>query len=143
MQAILFIGIPASGKSTFYKERYADTHVRINLDMLKNRKAEEMIFMACLWAQRDLVVDNTNVKRAEREYYIRACRKYNYKNIVGYVFDSDVQTCITRNAGRTCNVPDIAIRTKYRDMEMPDISEGFDKLYFVEITSQGFAVRDF
>ncbi|MEL6944740.1 MAG: ATP-binding protein, partial [Bacteroidota bacterium] len=34
MQAILFIGIQASGKSTFYKERFFNTHVRISMDLL-------------------------------------------------------------------------------------------------------------
>jgi predicted kinase len=29
MEAVLFIGIQASGKTTFYRERFFDTHVRI------------------------------------------------------------------------------------------------------------------
>ncbi|MBL8896636.1 MAG: ATP-binding protein, partial [Planctomycetes bacterium] len=33
MEAVLLIGIPASGKSSFYAERFASTHLRINLDM--------------------------------------------------------------------------------------------------------------
>jgi hypothetical protein len=35
MHAILLIGLQASGKSTFFRERFSDTHVRINLDMLR------------------------------------------------------------------------------------------------------------
>jgi predicted kinase len=143
MEAIIFIGIPASGKSTFYKQRYADTHVRINLDMLKNRKAEEMIFMACLWAQRDVVIDNTNVNRSERAYYIHACKKYNYKKITGYVFDSDVPTCIDRNILRGRPVPDKALVIKSQAMEMPDLDEGFDELHFVEIDELGFVVHNY
>jgi predicted kinase len=34
MQAIIFIGIHASGKSTCFQERFANTHIRLNLDML-------------------------------------------------------------------------------------------------------------
>jgi transcriptional regulator with XRE-family HTH domain len=37
VEAIIFVGIQASGKSTFYRERFFDTHLRINLDMLKTR----------------------------------------------------------------------------------------------------------
>jgi predicted kinase len=37
VEAVLFMGIRASGKSTFYQERFSCTHVRINLDMLKTR----------------------------------------------------------------------------------------------------------
>jgi predicted kinase len=51
MEAILFIGIPASGKSTFYKERFFTTHIRVNLDMLKTRKREALILQACLVAK--------------------------------------------------------------------------------------------
>jgi len=143
MEAIILIGIPASGKSTFYKERYADTHVRINLDMLKNRKAEEMIFMACLWAQRNVVIDNTNVKRSERAYYINALKKYNYKKITGYFFDSDVPTCINRNILRGRPVPDKALVIKYQAIEAPGLAEGFDNLYFVKIDDLGFIVQQF
>jgi len=29
MQAILFVGLQASGKSSFFKQRFFDTHIRI------------------------------------------------------------------------------------------------------------------
>ena len=35
MEAIIFVGLPGSGKSSFYKERFFDSHVRISLDLLK------------------------------------------------------------------------------------------------------------
>ena len=38
MEAIIFIGIQATGKSAFYQQRFADTHIRLNLDMLKTRR---------------------------------------------------------------------------------------------------------
>ena len=36
-EAVILIGIQATGKSEFYKNKFADTHMRINLDMLKTR----------------------------------------------------------------------------------------------------------
>jgi hypothetical protein len=36
MEAIILIGIQGAAKSTFYRDRFFDTHVRINLDMLKS-----------------------------------------------------------------------------------------------------------
>jgi predicted kinase len=51
VDAIIFVGIQATGKSTFFKERFFDTHVRINLDMLKTRHREETLFNACLEAK--------------------------------------------------------------------------------------------
>ncbi|WP_197529108.1 ATP-binding protein [Aeoliella mucimassa] len=37
MEVVVFIGLQASGKSTFYKQRFVDTHMRLNLDMLRTR----------------------------------------------------------------------------------------------------------
>ncbi|MEN3294973.1 MAG: hypothetical protein V7642_4226, partial [Burkholderiales bacterium] len=42
MEMLLFIGIQASGKSTFYKERFFDTHVRISMDLLRTRNRESV-----------------------------------------------------------------------------------------------------
>ena len=40
MEMVLFVGIQATGKSSFYLERFFRTHVRINLDMLKTHHRE-------------------------------------------------------------------------------------------------------
>jgi predicted kinase len=34
LEAVIFIGLQAAGKSTFYLRRFFRTHVRINMDML-------------------------------------------------------------------------------------------------------------
>ncbi|MFN8578481.1 MAG: hypothetical protein U0354_16755 [Candidatus Sericytochromatia bacterium] len=34
MEAIVFIGAQGSGKSTFYKDKFFNTHMRISLDLL-------------------------------------------------------------------------------------------------------------
>ena len=61
MQAVIFIGIQATGKSTFFKERFFDTHIRIDLDMLKTRHREGIFLKACLQSGQKSVVDNTNL----------------------------------------------------------------------------------
>lgn len=38
MEAVIFIGIQGAGQSSFYKERFFQTHVRSNLDMLRTRR---------------------------------------------------------------------------------------------------------
>ena len=60
MEALIFVGLQASGKSTFYKERFFTTHLRINLDMLRTRHRERLLIGACLEAKQPFVVDNTN-----------------------------------------------------------------------------------
>ncbi len=42
MEAVMFSGIQATGKSTFFQQRFFNTHVRINLDMLKTRNRDLM-----------------------------------------------------------------------------------------------------
>jgi predicted kinase len=71
MEMILFIGMQASGKSTFYKERFFDSHVRISMDLLRTRNRERIFIQTCLSTQQRLVVDNTNPTRAERARYRR------------------------------------------------------------------------
>jgi hypothetical protein len=60
MEMILLIGGQGAGKSTFYRERFFDTHVRVNLDMLKTRHRERLLVEACLRMKQKFVMDNTN-----------------------------------------------------------------------------------
>ncbi|HZC19556.1 MAG TPA: hypothetical protein VE225_07575, partial [Rubrobacteraceae bacterium] len=69
MEAVVFVGIQASGKTSFYRERFFDTHLRINLDMLKTRRREQIFLRACIEAGQPFVVDNTNPSARERARY--------------------------------------------------------------------------
>ena len=63
MEAVILCGIQATGKSTFCHSRLYSTHIRLNLDMLKTRHREDVLFEACLRAKQPFVVDNTNPYR--------------------------------------------------------------------------------
>ena len=54
MEAVIFIGIQGAGKSTFFQQRFFDTHVRINLDMLKTRYREQVFLQGILGTQKRL-----------------------------------------------------------------------------------------
>ena len=82
--AIIFIGIQACGKSTFYRERFSDI-VHINLDTLRTRKKENKLLEECINNGHCFVVDNTNPKREDRVKYIIAACNAGYK-IIGYYF---------------------------------------------------------
>ena len=48
MECVILIGLPASGKSTFFRERFAGTHDHISKDLLRNnrrpqRRQEQLI----------------------------------------------------------------------------------------------------
>src|SRR5215831_19902644 len=86
MQAVIFIGIQASGKSSFYLSRFFRTHIRINLDMLKTRHREDILLRACIEAKQRFVVDNTNPTVESRAKYMIA--KQAGFQMVGYYFQS-------------------------------------------------------
>jgi predicted kinase len=134
MEMILFIGIPGSGKSTFYFERFAETHLRINLDTLKTRRREMALVRACLATQRSIVIDNTNVTAAERARYIPLARMAGYQ-ITGYYFESGLEEALQRNRARTSKalVPEKGVRARFNQLQPPQASEGFDRLYSVLI----------
>jgi predicted kinase len=137
MEAVLFIGIQGAGKSTFYLQRFLDTHVRINLDMLKTRYREEVFLQACLLAKQPFVVDNTNVLAAERARYIVPAREAGFR-VVGYYFPVPVRHAIGRNQKREGKkkLPVQGILGTYKRLEPPRREEGFDVLRCVTVTEE-------
>jgi predicted kinase len=142
MEAVILIGIQASGKSTFWKERFADTHVRINLDMLKTRRKEEKLVDACIAMRQRFVVDNTNPTAWDRARYIPKARAAGFR-VIGYYFDSKVEDALRRNSERDGkkNIPGSAVYGTYGKLQTPSLNEGFDELFNVRINDDGvFAV---
>jgi predicted kinase len=143
VEAILFTGIQGSGKSTFYQERFRDSHLRINLDMLRTRRREGIIFQACLTARQPFVVDNTNVTQEQRARYILPARAERFE-IIGYYFDTELDAALVRNRQRPAKqiIPDKGIRATAGRLQSPTPAEGFDRLYVVTIGPDNeFAVR--
>jgi predicted kinase len=144
MEAVIFVGIQASGKSTFYQDRFFSTHIRVNLDMLKTRRRETLLVQACLEMQQPFVVDNTNPTAEERAKYIEPARARGFR-VVGYYFESNVPASIRRNNTRPpgARIPAQAIGGTAKKLQMPDRAEGFDALYAVRIAPEGgFVVED-
>jgi len=135
---VLFIGIPASGKSTFFRERFVDTHVRVNRDMLRTAHREKLLIDACLSGSTSFVLDKTNVTRAERNAIIQLARAAGFR-VEGYFFQSRRAECAARNADRSgsARVPDAAIGGMSARLELPTLDEGFDALYFVSLADGG------
>ncbi len=142
MEAIIFCGIQAAGKSTFYRERFFKSHLRISLDMLKTRHREHLIFNACLEAKQSLVVDNTNPTIADRAKYISAAKTHKFK-VIGYFFETDLAAALARNAARLGkeNIPVVGVKGTYNKLEIPTLEEGFDELYFVKIVDNQFEIQ--
>jgi len=138
MDAVIFCGIQAAGKTTFFEQRLASSHVRISLDVLRTRTREKQLLDECLRSGRSFVVDNTNVKRADRAPYIAAARKTGYR-VVGYYFATEPKAALARIRGRSgkAAVPAPALFATLKRHEIPAPDEGFDELYRVEIAAPG------
>ena len=133
MELVLFIGIPGSGKSTFYAQRFLNTHVRVNRDMLKTETRERILVEACLRAKQPVVIDNTNVTREKRAAYIDLAKKAKFR-VIGYFFDCGVDEALKRNEQRAgkARVPNVAIFSMAKKLEPPTRDEGFDDLFRVK-----------
>jgi predicted kinase len=144
MEAVIFIGIQGTGKSTFYKERFFDTHVRINLDMLKSKHRQEVLLRACLEAKQSFVIDNTNVTAETRAPFIEQSKAAGFR-VTGYYFRADVNAALERNRKRqsAARVPDAALFNMLKRLQPPRLEEGFDALFHVQINQTGeFEVRE-
>jgi predicted kinase len=142
MEAVIFIGIQGSGKSSFFRERFFDTHVRINLDMLRTRRREELLVAACLEGGQSFVVDNTNPLPSDRERYLVPARTAGFRT-VAYFFETSLREAMQRNNLRTGKqkVPAPAVAAAFKKLVPPSAGEGFDEIYTVTLVAdRGFVV---
>lgn len=137
-EMILLIGLQGSGKSTFYRERFFATHVRINLDMLRSRRREALLLDACLAGGTPFVIDNTNATVAARAHYLALARAAGFR-CTGYYFDLPIALCLARNAARPSGerVPPVGIYGTRKRLQPPTPEEGFDALYRVTVGDDG------
>ncbi len=138
MEMIVFVGGQGAGKSTFFRENFFHTHVRVNLDMLRTRNRENLLIEACIHMQQRFVIDNTNPTVKDRQRYFDMVRDANIK-VIGYFFDATLDELLLRNAQRKGKqrVPDIGVRGTFKKLESPTREEGFDELFLVRTTSDG------
>ncbi|HEX4797535.1 MAG TPA: hypothetical protein VH370_27325 [Humisphaera sp.] len=138
MQAVIFCGIQGSGKSTFFRQRYFDTHVRINMDMLRTRHREGLILGACIDGKTAFVVDNTNPTAADRARYIAPAMDAGF-TVIGYYFACNLPEAIRRNASRqgVASIPVAGVAGTYKRLQIPSLAEGFDELWYVRNQPDG------
>jgi len=142
MEMILFIGIQAAGKSEFFKQKFYNTHIRINLDMLKTRHREKLLTEACIAAKQPFVVDNTNPTAPDRSKYITKAKDAKF-TISGYYFQSSISESLEYNEQREAKVPRGAIFATHKKLELPSYDEGFDFLWYVRKDNGGFIVEEY
>ncbi len=145
-ELVVLVGLQGSGKSTFFRERFAGTHEHVSKDLFpnnrnKNRRQEALI-RASLSAGRPVVVDNTNATLQDRRPLVELGREYGFR-VVCYFFEASIRECLRRNARRSgkARIPDVAVYATAKRLVRPSRSEGFDELLCVRPNGHAFEVR--
>jgi predicted kinase len=141
-ECVIFVGLQASGKTTFYRLRFASTHQHVSKDNFphaRNRDARQVgLIEDALARGQSVVVDNTNPTREDRQRPIALARAHSAR-VVAYYFASDRRSSLGRNRQREgkSRVPDVAILATAKRMAPPSYSEGFDEIHVVHLTDDG------
>ena len=141
---VILVGPPGAGKTTFYRARFAATHVHVGKDPMRNvrgRRARELALVdEALAAGRSVVVDDVNATVADRAALGAAGRRRGAA-VVAHVLAADAAESLRRNRSRTgrARVPDVAVHVAARRFQPPTAAEGFDRLEAVRAEAGRFA----
>ncbi|MET0413678.1 MAG: ATP-binding protein, partial [Polyangiaceae bacterium] len=137
-ELVLLIGLPGAGKSTFFQQRFAHSHVHVSRDHFARERRPETrqneLLRDALASGRSVVIDNTNVSVEERARFIDEARLHGVR-VVGYRFDVSTGECVSRNDGRSgsARIPKVGIFSAAKRLVRPSAGEGFDLLYRVRV----------
>ena len=134
-EAVILAGLPGAGKTSYFLEHFASTHVHVSRDIQQTPQREAALISECLRNGRSYVVDNTNTTRAARAAYVGAAKAAGYRVLCCY-FDTPVRTAIGRNNHRKDKkaIPVPAILRMAKNLEPPSMEEGFEEVRTVSPT---------
>jgi predicted kinase len=132
VEAVILCGIQAAGKTSFYRDRYLDTHVRISLDLHRTRHREALFLETCLRSGQRFVVDNTNPTADERRRYTVPALAAGFR-LVACLVDVSADEALARNARRPAaqRIPVAGLLGTRKRLEPPAAAEGFDEVWLV------------
>jgi len=144
---ILAIGLPGSGKTTWFRRRgvtplSSDLLRNILFDDVEEQKFSGLVFstLRSLLRARLIAkmpwnyVDATNLSVHERRQWIKMSKSFGYE-VQAVFFDVPLEVCLDRNRQRDRSVSEDIMRKMAEKLKAPAFEEGFEKITVVRVKS--------
>jgi predicted kinase len=142
---VLTIGLPGSGKTTWFKRRgvtplSSDLLRSILFDDITEQRWQGLVFstLRSLLRARLIAkmpwnyVDATNLSPHERRQWIKMAKSFGY-DVQAVFFDVPLEICMERNRRRERTVSDDIMKKMGDRLRAPDFKEGFSKITVVRV----------
>jgi predicted kinase len=142
---VLAIGLPGSGKSSWFKRHNihplsSDLLRELLFDDAQEQRFQDLVFSnlrsmlkARLIARRPMnYVDATNLTPQDRNSWIKLAKDYGY-DVQGLFFDVPLEVCMERHQRRGRAVPEEIMRKMAGKLKPPVFEEGFSKITVVRV----------
>jgi predicted kinase len=151
---VLAIGLPGSGKSSWFKRH---SIIPLSSDLIRGllfddpteQRYQDLVFSTLRAMLRARMIagrpwnyiDATNLSPKERHSWIKMAKDFGYEAHAVF-FDVPTEVCMERNRMRSRNVPDEIMQRIGQKLRPPKFEEGFAKITIVRLKKQAATPAD-